>query len=141
MGTITLTLYPQLRLTHLQGYGDISEAMILADLHKLQHHPDWQHSYSVLVDLGSAVLRRAPEEGAVARAWPGPAVPRESSVCKWAICAGDEQARRLLAERLRGRDGIIVDSFGHRHEALHFLNLSSQQWAAANNESDTLEQP
>jgi hypothetical protein len=140
MGTITLTLYPQLQLTYLQGYGDISEAMILADLYKLQHHPDWQHSYNILVDLGSAVLRRGPEDGALARAWPGPTAPRDSSVSKWAICAGDEQARRLLAERLRGRNGIIVDIFGHRLEALRFLNLSSQQWAAANNESDVLEQ-
>lgn len=141
MGTITLTLYPQLQLTYLQGYGDISEAMILSDLHKLQHHPDWQHSYSILVDLGSAVLRHDPEDASLARTWPGPAAPRDSSVSKWAICAGDEQARRLLADRLRGRDGVIVDVFGHRHEALRFLNLSSQQWAAANNESDDLDQP
>jgi hypothetical protein len=139
MGTITLTLYPQLKLAHMQGYGDISEEMILGDLHKLQHRPDWQQTYNTLVDLGSAVLRRAPEESSLTKAWSGPGAPRESSVSKWAICAGDEQARRLLAERLRGRDGVIVDVFGHRHEALRFLNLSSQQWAAANNEGDDLE--
>jgi hypothetical protein len=140
MGTITLTLYPQLKLAHIQGYGDISEEMILGDLHKLQHRPDWQHTYNTLVDLGSAVLRRALKDGSLAKAWPAPATPRESSVSKWAICAGDEQARRLLAERLRCRDGVIVDVFGHRHEALRFLNLSSLQWTAVNNESNDLEQ-
>lgn len=140
MGTITLTLYPRLKLTHIQGFGDISEAMILGDLHKLQHRHDWQHSYNTLVDLGNAVLRRGPEDGFLPKAWPFPATPREPSISKWAICAGDEQARRLLAERLRDRKGIIVDVFGHCREALRFLNLSSQQWAAASNESDDLEQ-
>jgi hypothetical protein len=140
MGTITLKLYPQLKLAHMQGYGDISEAMILGDLHKLQHGPDWQHTYNTLVDLGSAVLRCGPKDGSLTWAWSGPAAPRESSVSKWAICAGDEQARRRLAERLRGCDGIIVDVFGHRREALRFLNLSSQQWDAANNESNDQEQ-
>lgn len=141
MGTITLKLYPQLKLAHMQGYGDISEAMILGDLRLLQHHPDWHHSYNTLVDLGSAILRRGPEDGFLAKAWPYPAAPRDASISKWAICAGDEQARRLLADRLRSRDGVIVDVFGHRHEALRFLNLSSQQWAAANNECDDLDQP
>jgi hypothetical protein len=140
MGTITLKLYPQLKLAHMQGYGDISEAMILGDLRQLQHHPDWHHSYNTLVDLGSAVLRHSPEDGFFVKTWPYPAAPLESSISKWAICAGDEQARRLLAERLRGRDGIIVDVFGHCREALRFLNLSSQQWAEASNESDDLVQ-
>lgn len=140
MGTITLKLYPQLKLAHMQGYGDISEAMILGDLRQLQHHPDWHHSYNTLVDLGSAILRRGPEDGLFAKAWPYPAAPRDSSISKWAICAGDEQARRLLAERLRGRNGIIVDVFDHCREALRFLNLSSQQWAVANTENNDPEQ-
>lgn len=62
MGTITLTLYPQLKLAHLQGYGDISEAMILGNLCKRQHHPDRQHACDTLVDLGNAVLHRCPEQ-------------------------------------------------------------------------------
>lgn len=132
MGTITLTLYPRLGLAHLQGHGDISEAMILRDLEKLPHHPEWQPSYNTLVDLGGAVLRCGPESIRDQQSpdWPGGIPSRQAKppLCKWAICAGNDQARQQLGQRLAAYHGVIVDIFRHRGEALQFLDLSPQQW-------------
>lgn len=62
MGTITRTLYPRLKIAHLQGHGDISAAMALGNLDKLRHHPDRQHSRSAPIDLGNALLHPCPEQ-------------------------------------------------------------------------------
>lgn len=62
MGTVTRTLYPRLKIAHLQGHGDISAAMALGNLHKPRQHPDWQHSCDTPVDLGNALLHPCPEQ-------------------------------------------------------------------------------
>lgn len=141
MGTITLTFYPQLGLAHLQGHGDISESMVIKEVQELTRHPEWRPSYNTLVDLNSAVLRPSATPGRDERQpawlWSGHRQQPKSPVSKWAIWAADHQNGHWLAERLRTHGGVIVDIFHQHREALHFLDLSPQQWLAAQASDDS----
>lgn len=127
MGTITCKIYPDLRMAHFKGFGDVSYGMIIDRVQHLYSHPEWQFHFNTFIDFANAVLTTEAENFSKYREF-FKNLRQTSPVRKWAIHTW-QNSPRLAAEisHLLNSRNIIVDVFKHRDDALRFLDVAPQQ--------------
>lgn len=129
MGTITFKIYPDLKMAHLKGCGDVSYGMIIDRIRHLHSHPEWQFHFNTFIDFTSAVMTAEVENFSKYRDF-FENLQQTSPVRKWAIHTRQDSPRQAadFSHLLNSRN-IIVDVFKHRDEALRFLDVAPQQFA------------
>jgi hypothetical protein len=127
MGTISFKIYPNLKLAHLQGLGDISHDMLITEIQQLHTHPDWSFSFNTFIDFGKAVVKAKTESIARYKNF-FETLQATAPVRKWAIHTHQDSSEKAFdMSWLPNQRSIIVDIFQTRNEALKFLNILPHQ--------------
>ena len=128
MGTISFKIYPDLKLAHFQGFGDISFGMFIDKIRHLHKHPLWQFGFNTFIDFEKAVVK-AEEDAFLQYQDFFNTLQKNTPVRKWAIYSRQESTHQTAnMSYLLNLRSIIVDVFHHRDEALRFLDVSPQQF-------------
>jgi hypothetical protein len=131
MGTISFKIYPNLKLAHFQGLGDISHDMLISQIRQLHRHPDWNFSFNTFIDFEKAVVNTKTECISRIQSFLE-TLQLTAPVRKWAIYTCQDAPRKAFdMSRLSHMRNIIIDVFQSRNEALKFLNVLPQQLADA----------
>jgi hypothetical protein len=128
MGTITWKIYPDLKMAHFKGFGDVSYGMIIDRIRHLYSHPEWRFHFNTFIDFADAVMTTEAENFSKYREF-FENLRQTGPVRKWAIHTRQDSPRQAadIGQLLNSRN-IIVDVFKHRDDALRFIDVTPQQF-------------
>ena len=130
MGTISFKIYPDLKLAHFQGFGDVSHDMLIKEIRQLHSHPEWSFSFNTFIDLEKAVINYEADSISKYQNYFGN-LQEIVPVRKWAIYTCQDSPHQAFdMNRLPNLRNIIFDVFPSREDALKFLNILPHQLEA-----------
>lgn len=116
-------VYPDLKLVWFRGRGEIQLDDLIANIGKVQAHPDFDFTFDTFVDFGEATTLMQPEkvdqyEGFFNK------LQADTPPRRWAIFTRIEKTHIVAAMvHFPAGDNIQVDIFNNRSQALDWLGM------------------
>lgn len=128
MGTIQYTIYPEIKLVHFRGTGEVSYELLMSKIRELHKDPDWEFNFNTFVDFEDALVQL--DVGGLTQYTEFFERLQESATRrKWAIYTSRRETHMSAnMSHMLQTISINVDVFTDRTDALAFLDLTPEQF-------------